>query len=218
MDSLGGWVVLGGLVESWQYARTAPSRLMLAAERAHSALAHQVWAQLARDEAAWAKELEAGLERAVDAEELGRACPLPGTAALCEQMRLAANSDDLADQLGYAACVGAASAADASSNGLHAYYNQLTELGVAPAEVIEPFLRYAAFAAQRAERDPVRAIFAEQPPLSLESRRVVLGHLAAHVHAIVHFHRNIFEFYTGAARLNLRQPDGSAGVRDCSGE
>ena len=113
--------------------------------------------------------------------------------------------------------VGVASAAEASSNGLLAYFGQLSALGTAPARVLESFLRYAEFTAERASRDPIRALFAEQPPLSFDTRRVVLGHLADHVHAVIQFHRNVFDFYRGAGRPNLAQGNASTSGRPVLG-
>ena len=107
-------LVLGPLVELWHYVRTAPARLTTAARRAKNATARDLWLHLATDEEAWAGELKAGLEAAVGEAELASAQPLPGTFVVCGQMRRAAEARDAADQLGYAACVGAAARAAAS--------------------------------------------------------------------------------------------------------
>lgn len=207
-EEIGVWLTRGPLIEHWQYVRTAPARLSLAARLADLGSARGIWLELAAEEEAWAQELETGLRQALGAGVLARARPLPGTAALCDQMEAAAREH----QLGYAACLAAGFASEESSAGLLTHYRQLDGLGVVPVAVVGPFLRYAERTAERARSDPLRIIFAAQPPLLLAERRTVLGHLADHVEALGAYHRDVLALLATHDPLKLSPPAVSAGL------
>jgi hypothetical protein len=193
------WLALGQLVEHWQYVRTARARLLLAARLADLESVRELWLDLAKQEDAWAADLESGLRSVLGARELAHARALPCTEALCNQMEAVAREH----QLGYAVCVAAGFAPEESAAGLLTHYQELDGLGVVPATVLRPFLRYAERAAELGHSDPIRILFSAQPPLPRAERRTVLNYLAKHVEVLGRYHRDVVDFYTTHERLNF---------------
>jgi len=202
-----GWLALGSLLEHWQYVKTAPARLRLAARAARLAEAKALWARIAVQEEGWSYQLAGGLRRAMSDADLARARPLVATTELCRDMARSAAARRMADQLGYAARIGAGFAAEEADAGLRAYYEQLRQLHVLPDAVLEPFLRYADAVLAHAASDPIRSLFAGQRPLERDQRRVVIGHVAQHVRTLAACQRATFAFYASTTGPNLGTSD-----------
>ena len=186
-------LVLGILVEEWQYVASNPLHASTAVLNARTPRTRQLWAEFAAEEYPHGSWLEEGLAWVLSRDELRRCRPLPGTAALCGQLRWVAQSSEL----GYAACLALCEQSSESQNADFQtdYYARLKQLGVLPDEVFEPYERHALTDIQAGHLDFTRVPFAERGQLELDERFEVLGHVWDHVRAYELFYRNIVEFH-----------------------
>src|SRR5207244_2634433 len=130
----GAKLVLGILIEEWHYVASNPLHVSTAVLHAATARTRQLWAEFAAEEYAHGAWLEEGLSQVVSREDLRRCRPLPATAALCGQLRWAAN----ASELGYAACLALCEQSNESQGAAFQidYYASLKRLAVLPDAVL----------------------------------------------------------------------------------
>ena len=193
-------LVLGLLIEEWHYVSSNPIHASTAVLKARAPRLRRLWAEFAAEEYEHGAWLESGLARVLTAEQLRWCRPLPGTAALCNQMRAVAESN----QLGYAACLALCEQSnDSASADLQSeYYASLKALHVLADEVFEPYERHTLTDIQAGHLAFTRIPFEQHGALTLVERLDLLGHVWDHVRAYEYFYRNIYEFYGSAgARL-----------------
>jgi hypothetical protein len=186
-------LILGLLIEEWHYVASNPIHASAAVLNAKSPRTRFLWAQFAAEEYPHGTWLEEGLTRMLSREELYACRPLPGTAALCGQLRWTAH----ASELGYAACLAQCEQSNASRGAAFQsnYYASLKGLAVLPEEVFEPYERHALTDVQAGHLEFTRVPFEERGVITLAERLDVLGHVWDHVRAYELFYRNIYEFY-----------------------
>lgn len=186
-------LVLGILIEQWHYVASNPLHASTAVLNAGTHRTRQLWAEFAAEEYPHGDWLEEGLAQVLSRDELRLCRALPGTAALCGQLRWAAQ----ASELGYAACL---ALCEQSKEWQHAasqtdYYASLKRLAVLPDEVFEPYERHALTDLEANHLEFTQVPFQERGVLGLAERLEVLGHVWDHVRAYELFYRNIHEFY-----------------------
>jgi len=186
-------LVLGLLIEEWHYVASNPVHASTAVLSARSPRLRHLWAEFAAEDYQHGDWLESGLACALPPHELRWCRPLPGTAALCNQMRAVAE----ANQLGYAACLALCKQSNDSVGAefQSEYYARLKALKVLPDEVVEPYQRHTLTDIQAGHLEFTRIPFEEHDALTLDERLDLLGHVWDHVRAYEHFYRNIYEFY-----------------------
>jgi hypothetical protein len=202
-------LVLGMLIEEWHYIRSNPSHASAAVLHARTPRTEQLWAQFAAEEYPHGGWLREGLARVLSEDELGRCRPLPGTVALCCQMRHVAR----ASELGYAACLalGEQSAAAEGEGDQVDYYRALMRPGLLPEGVFEPFLRHALTDVRADHLEFTRVPFEEHAPLKLAERKRILGHVWDHVRAYELFHAHTFAFYSDPQAPRIHASPDEAG-------